>query len=145
MTSHRADLETQFTFNRLSTGATQLHCTVITKNTGLFFDENGRGLDVKFLPTVYLVDGRTNCKTLVEEGGDVYVKFIGAIRFAGIVVADISDILKFDDLAGRCIAVLIRNSVVESGIDTVMTTTGPTVGEQEIVPVAAHPPVNNFP
>ena len=71
MTSHRADLETQFTFNRLSNGATQLHCTVITKNTALFFDENGRGLDVRLLPTVYLVDGRTNCQTLVEEGGDV--------------------------------------------------------------------------
>ncbi len=62
MTSHRADLDTQFTFNRLSTGATQLHCTVITKNAALFFDDNGKGLDVEFLPTVYLVDNRTNCK-----------------------------------------------------------------------------------
>ena len=53
---------------------------------------------VEYLPTIYLVDGRgEDCETLVGETGIIWVRFIGAIKFPGVVIADMSDRLEFRD------------------------------------------------
>ena len=131
MTTYLSDLETRIVFHRLDNGICQLQCTVITRTDRLFKDENGVQLDVEYLPTIYLVDGRTDCRGLVEEGGEALVKFIGAIRFAGIVVADISEVLQFDELYNRCIAILVKKNfvavdgTVTSSTDIVATVSTP--------------------
>ena len=77
MVSYRSDLKTKIVFNRLSNGACQLHCTVITSTNKLFVNETtGEKYEIEHLPTLYLVEGRTDCRGLIEEGGEVYVKVI---------------------------------------------------------------------
>ena len=47
MISYLSTLETRIVFNRLNTGACQLHCTVITKTNKLFVDQTGNQIDVR--------------------------------------------------------------------------------------------------
>ena len=80
MVSYRSDLKTKIVFNRLSNGACQLHCTVITSTNKLFVNETtGEKYEIEHLPTLYLVEGRTDCRGLIEEGGEVYVKVISKL------------------------------------------------------------------
>ena len=58
---------------------------------------------MEYLPTIYLVDGRgEDCETLVGETGIIWVRFIGAIKFPGVVIADMSDRLEFRDDHSDC-------------------------------------------
>ena len=93
------DLETKISFSKLRDGKSLLHCTVITGGSNrLFEDSQGNPLAVEYLPTIYLVDGRgEDCETLVGETGIIWVRFIGAIKFPGVVIADMSDRLEFRD------------------------------------------------
>ena len=149
MVSYLSTLETRIVFNRLNTGACQLHCTVITKTNKLFVDQEGNKIDVEYLPTIYLVEGRTDCRGLIEQGGDIFVKFIGAIRFAGIVIADITDTLQFDELYGRCVAILVKKqfTTVDGTIEfeneliaATITTDIPPTNEDTDAPLATRPP-----
>ena len=67
MVNFHADIETKITFNELTNDGTQIECTVHTKKGKLFFDARGELYDPDLLPTIYLVDNRTNCHGLVLE------------------------------------------------------------------------------
>ena len=74
MVNFHADIETKITFNELTNDGTQIECTVHTKKGKLFFDARGELYDPDLLPTIYLVDNRTDCHSLVEEHGNITVK-----------------------------------------------------------------------
>ena len=44
--------------------------------------QNGALFEPEVLPTIYLVDNRTNCHELVNETGEISVKFIGKTKKA---------------------------------------------------------------
>ena len=77
------------------------------------------------------MDNRTNCHDLVNEvteGGNITVKYIGAIRGPGEVIADMSHILAYSELRGRCLAILrlggtIVDTLLSSSTSTTTTTT----------------------
>ncbi|QQP36701.1 Hypothetical protein FKW44_021875, partial [Caligus rogercresseyi] len=112
MTTHESDIETRIVFHKTNEGNCKLHCTVKTDTESLFENADGSEKDIRLLPSIYLVDGQTNCDYLLSEEGEIRVKFIGAIRFAGVVEADISDVLRFDELYGRCVAILIQKDFI---------------------------------
>ena len=106
MQNFHEDIDTRITFHQLQNDGTQIECNVHTKKGKLFFDRQGELYEPDLLPTIYLVDNRTNCHGLVLEAGNITVKYIGAIRGPGIVIADMSSVLKYSELNGRCLAIL---------------------------------------
>ena len=134
MQNFHADIETRITFNQLNNDGCQIECTVHTKKGKLFYDNTGELYDPDLLPTIYLVDDRTDCHSLVDERGDITVKFIGAIRGPGVVIADMSTVVRYSELDGRCLAILRRGGTVvddvlissSSSSSSTTTTTAPT-------------------
>jgi len=104
------DFEARITFNRLKDRACQIDSTIHTQTGRLFFDQNGAVYPSRCLPTIYLVDGRQDCLGLVEEKGNVSVKFIGAIRGPGVVISDITERIQYHELNNRCIVIMDRTS-----------------------------------
>ena len=135
MVNFHADLETRITFNQLEQDGTQIECNVHIQSAEvggkLFYDNNKQLFESELLPTIYLVDNRTNCHDLVNEvteGGNITVKYIGAIRGPGEVIADMSHILAYSELRGRCLAILrlggaIVDTLLSSSTSTTTTTT----------------------
>ncbi|CAB4063754.1 unnamed protein product [Lepeophtheirus salmonis] len=123
MTTHESDIETRIVFHKTNAGNCKLHCTVKTDTESLFENIDGTDKDTRLLPSIYLVDGRTNCDYLLSEEGEIKVKFIGAIRFAGVVEADVSDVIRFDELYGRCVAILIQkdSQIIGSSMGSLST------------------------
>lgn len=140
MQNFHADIDTRITFNQLNDDGCQIECTVHTKKGQLFFNGEGSLYDPDLLPTIYLVDNRTDCHSLVdEEGGSITVKYIGAIRGPGVVVADMTAVLRYSELNGRCLAILRRghtdvDSVLlassSSSTSTTTTTTTPSTATE---------------
>ena len=137
MQNFHADIDTRITFNQLDDDGCQIECTVHTKKGHLFYDGTGSSFDPELLPTIYLVDNRTDCHSLVEPGetsANITVKYIGAIRGPGIVVADMSAVVRYSELEGRCLAILrLGNTLVDtvlisssSSSSSTTTTTVPT-------------------
>ena len=136
MQNFHADIDTRITFNQLDDDGCQIECTVHTKKGHLFYDGTGSLFDPELLPTIYLVDNRTDCHSLVEPGEtsqNITVKYIGAIRGPGIVVADMSAVVRYSELDGRCLAILrLGNTLVDtvliaSSSSTSSTTTTTTL------------------
>ena len=128
MQNFHADIETRITFNELNDDGTQIECTVHTKKGKLFFDSNKDLFPPELLPTIYLVDNRTDCHSLVDEAGEITVKFIGAIRGPGVVIADMSTVVRYSELGGRCLAILRRggtlvDQLISSSSSSTSTTT----------------------
>ena len=129
MQNFHADIETRITFNQLNDDGCQIECTVHTKKGKLFFDNKGELYDPELLPTIYLVDNKTDCHSLVDESGEITVKFIGAIRGPGVVIADMSTVVRYSELGGRCLAILRRGGtavddvLVSSSSSSTSTTT----------------------
>ena len=74
MKNFHQDIDTRITFHELQNDGTQIECNVHTKRGKLFFDGKGELFEPDLLPTIYLVDNRTNCHGLVDEAGDITVK-----------------------------------------------------------------------
>ena len=136
MQNFHADIDTRITFNQLDDDGCQIECTVHTKKGHLFYDGKGSLFEPELLPTIYLVDNRTDCHSLVEPGEtsqNITVKYIGAIRGPGIVVADMSAVVRYSELDGRCLAILrLGNTLVDtvliaSSSSTSSTTTTTTL------------------
>ena len=128
MQDNHEDIDTRITFHQLRGDGTQIECNVHTKKGKLFFDNTGELYDADLLPTIYLVDNRTNCHNLIQEEGNITVKYIGAIRGPGIVIADMSSVLKYSELNGRCLAILrlggtIVDTLLSSSTSSTTTTT----------------------
>ena len=128
MQNFHEDIDTRITFHQLNNDGTQIECNVHTKKGKLFFDNTGELYDADLLPTIYLVDNKTNCHNLVAEDGNITVKYIGAIRGPGVVIADMSSVLKYSELNGRCLAILrlggtIVDSLLSSSTSSTTTTT----------------------
>ena len=104
MQDFQDDIKTRITFHELDNDGTQIECNVHSKKSQLFYNTNGDLFDNDILPAIYLVDNRTNCHDLVADGGNITVKFIGAIRGPGVVLADMSAVVKYSQLRGRCLA-----------------------------------------
>ena len=83
MQDFQDDIKTRITFHELDNDGTQIECNVHSKKSQLFYNTNGDLFDNDILPAIYLVDNRTNCHDLVADGGNITVKFIGAIRGPG--------------------------------------------------------------
>ena len=142
MQNFHADIDTRITFNQLNEDGCQIECTVHTKKGHLFFDTKGNLYDPDLLPTIYLVDNRTDCHSLIGESGNITVKYVGAIRGPGVVVADMSAVLRYSELNGRCLAILRRGQtlvdsvLIASSSSTTSTTTtsrpSPATTEQPI-------------
>ena len=117
MQNFHADIDTRITFNQLNNDGCQIECTVHTKKPGhLFYNTGGSLHDASLLPTIYLVDNMTDCHSLVAKTtGNITVKYIGAIRGPGIVVADMSAVVRYSELEGRCLAIMrLGNSIVDT-------------------------------
>ena len=67
MQNFHEDIDTRITFHQLQNDGTQIECNVHTKKGKLFFDRQGELYEPDLLPTIYLVDNRTNCHGLVLE------------------------------------------------------------------------------
>ena len=137
MQNFHADIDTRITFNQLNEDGCQIECTVHTKKGHLFFDTKGNLYDPDLLPTIYLVDNRTDCHSLIGETGNITVKYVGAIRGPGVVVADMSAVLRYSELNGRCLAILRRGQtlvdsvlIASSSSTTTTTTASPATTEQ---------------
>ena len=127
MQNFHEDIDTRITFHQLTNDGTQIECNVHTKKGKLFFDDTGELFDADLLPTIYLVDNRTNCHNLVSEDGNITVKYIGAIRGPGVVIADMSAVLKYSELNGRCLAILrLGGTLVDSLLSTSTSSTTTT-------------------
>ena len=74
MKNFHQDIDTRITFHELQNDGTQIECNVHTKKGKLFYDGKGDLFEPDLLPTIYLVDNRTNCHGLVNEAGDITVK-----------------------------------------------------------------------
>ena len=74
MQNFHEDIDTRITFHQLQNDGTQIECNVHTKKGKLFFDRSGELYEPDLLPTIYLVDNRTNCHGLVLEAGNITVK-----------------------------------------------------------------------
>ncbi|XP_059091151.1 uncharacterized protein DDB_G0290685-like [Tigriopus californicus] len=124
MTSYLTGLDTKIIFYLTAGGATLLDCSVYVQDNDLFSYENGTVLEVRYLPALYLVDGREDCGSLVEETGTtIFVRFIGAIQKSGNATVDISDTLNFSELEGRCVVIMLlevtaSGNVVTGGVDS---------------------------
>ena len=127
MQNFHEDIDTRITFHQLTNDGTQIECNVHTKKGKLFFDDTGELFESDLLPTIYLVDNRTNCHNLVSEDGNITVKYIGAIRGPGVVIADMSSVLKYSELNGRCLAILrLGGTLVDSLLSTSTSSTTTT-------------------
>ena len=74
MKNFHQDIDTRITFHELQNDGTQIECNVHTKKGKLFYDGKGDLFEPDLLPTIYLVENRTNCHGLVNEAGDITVK-----------------------------------------------------------------------
>ena len=101
MQDFQDDIKTRITFHELDNDGTQIECNVHSKKSQLFYNTNGELFENEILPAIYLVDNRTNCHDLVADGGNITVKYIGAIRGPGVVLADMSEVVKYSQLQGR--------------------------------------------
>lgn len=135
MQNFHEDIDTRITFHQLNNDGTQIECNVHTKKGKLFFDNTGELYDADLLPTIYLVDNRTNCHNLVAEAGNITVKYIGAIRGPGVVIADMSSVLKYSELNGRCLAILrLGGTIVDSLLASSTSSTTSTTFRPVTIP-----------
>ena len=127
MQDFQDDIKTRITFHELDNDGTQIECNVHSKKSQLFYNTNGDLFDNEILPAIYLVDNRTNCHDLVADGGNITVKYIGAIRGPGVVLADMSEVVKYSQLEGRCLAILrLRGTRVDELLATSTSSTTST-------------------
>lgn len=127
MQDFQEDIKTRITFHELDNDGTQIECNVHSKKSQLFYNTNGELFENEILPAIYLVDNRTNCHDLVADGGNITVKYIGAIRGPGVVLADMSEVVKYSQLQGRCLAILrLRGTRVDELLATSTSSTTST-------------------
>ena len=127
MQDFQDDIKTRITFHKLENDGTQIECNVHSKKSQLFYNTNGDLFENEILPAIYLVDNRTNCHNLVSDGGNITVKYIGAIRGPGVVLADMSEVVKYSQLEGRCLAILrLRGTRVDELLSTSTSSTTST-------------------